>query len=122
MIVLSSSLLQNLMNEYPLFPSLLFLLHLHHGKVTLVLEVVPDHLLSRGWLHPKQDHVATVGVILIRDALCRNTGVGIWLCLPFFSLLLSSGVDCNVERTCVPAPCRRRYNPLSQFYGAVPSS
>ena len=50
--------------------SILALLHLHHGKVTLVLEVVPDHLLSRGWLHPKQDHVATVGVVLIRDALC----------------------------------------------------
>ena len=35
-------------------------------------------------------------------------------------LLLGGGIDCNIKRTCVPAPFGSRNNPFSKFYGTVP--
>ena len=50
-------------------PVLAFL-HLNHRQVALVLEVVLDLLFGGGRLHPKQDHIATVGVIFISNTFC----------------------------------------------------
>ena len=52
--------------------SVLALLHLDHGQVALVTEVLPDLLLSGRRLHPQQDHVPTVGIILVCNTLCLD--------------------------------------------------
>ena len=52
--------------------AILAFLHLDHRQVALVLEVILDLLFSRGRLHPKQDHVPTVGIILVSNTFCLN--------------------------------------------------
>ena len=52
--------------------AILAFLHLYHRQVALILEVVLDLFLCGRRLHPKQDHVPTVGIILICNTFCLD--------------------------------------------------